>query len=45
MGNREFAVAKPTIEQSIKEMNCKEADVFIEEFLPAFSLTLDELKG
>lgn len=45
MGNREFAVAKETIEKSIKEMNCKEAEVFIEEFLPAFSLTLDELKG
>lgn len=45
MGNGEFRVAKQTIENSIKEMNCKEAEVFIEEFLPAFSLTLDELKN
>jgi len=44
MGNGEFSVAKRTVEESIKAMNCPEADVFIKEFLPAFSLTLDELK-
>ena len=42
MGNHEFAIAKQTIEKAIKDMNCKEADVFIEEFLPSFSLSLDE---
>ena len=44
MSNGEFSVAKKTVEKSIKEMNCPEADVFMKEFLPAFSLTLDELK-
>ena len=44
MSNSEFSIAKKTIEQSIKDMNCPEADIFIKEFLPAFSLTLDELK-
>ena len=42
MGNHEFAIAKQTREKAIKDMNCKEADVFIEEFLPSFSLSLDE---
>jgi len=45
MGNGEFSVAKKTIEKSIKEMNCPEAEVFLSDFLPAFSLTLDELKS
>ena len=44
MGNREFAVAKETIEKAIKNMNCPEANAFIEEFLDSFSLTLDELR-
>lgn len=44
MGNREFIVAKETIESSIKNMNCQEANVFIEEFLDSFELTLDELR-
>ena len=45
MGNREFKVAKEITEKAIKDMNCKEADVFIEEFLPSFSLSLDEQKN
>lgn len=44
MGNGEFSVAKETIEKSLSAMNCKEADVFINEFLESFSLTLDELR-
>ena len=43
MGNDEFAKAKETIEKSIREMNLPEAEVFEKEFLPAFSLPLDEL--
>ena len=43
MGNDEFAKAKETIEKSIREMNLPEAEVFDKEFLPAFSLPLDEL--
>lgn len=44
MGNREFEVAKTTIENAIKELNCKEANAFVEEFLDSFYLTLDELR-
>ncbi len=42
MGNREFAVAKDTVKQAIDSMNCREANIFLEEFLPSFSLSLDE---
>ena len=42
MGNREFSAAKESILKSIKALNCKEADIFIEEFLDSYSLTLDE---
>lgn len=43
MGNEEFRQAKNAIEKSIAEMNMPEADVFADEFLPAFSLSLDEM--
>lgn len=43
MGNDEFRQAKTSVENSISEMAMPEADVFSKEFLPAFSLTLDEM--
>lgn len=42
-GNREFASAKETIEASIYNMQCPEAELFMEEFLPAYYKNLDEL--
>ena len=42
MGNDEFIKAKDTIESSLKNMNLPEAEVFEKEFLPSFSLALDE---
>lgn len=42
MGNDEFIKAKDTIEASLKNMNLPEAEVFEKEFLPSFSLALDE---
>lgn len=42
-GNREFSKAKISITQNIKDMNLKEADAFLEEFLPSYGLTIDEL--
>ena len=42
MGNDEFRPAKESIERSLHEMALPEAEVFFEEFLPAFSLSLDE---
>lgn len=43
MGNEEFRQAKNGIEKSIAEMHMPEAEVFAKEFLPAFSLSLDEM--
>ena len=41
-GSREFDKAKKTLEKDLENMNMPEIDVFLKEFLPAFSLTLDE---
>ena len=35
MGNSDFADAKLTIEEYLKNMNMKEVDFFMEKFLPA----------
>lgn len=42
MGNDEFKQAKATIEKSLIQMNMPEVDAFVKDFLPSFSLTLDE---
>ena len=42
MGNKEFEVANNSTLKSIKNMNCLEADIFLEEFMPSFYLSLDE---
>ncbi len=41
-GNMEFVCAQRATEESLRAMNLPEADVFLEEFIPAYSLTLDE---
>ena len=43
MGNMEFTDAKNSTEKSLKEMNLPALNIFMEEFLPAFYMTLDEL--
>ena len=43
-GNVEFKSAEESTLNSLKAMNLKEVDYFIENFIPAFSLTLDELE-
>ena len=43
-GNREFDKARESTEKSIHGLNCKAAEIFLEDFLPSFSLTLDQLK-
>ncbi len=43
-GNSEFVKAGEGIKASIESMGLPEAKIFIEEFLPAFDLTLDELR-
>ena len=44
MGNKEFTVAKTTIRNAIDGMKLPEADIFLNEFLEGFNLTLDELR-
>jgi len=41
-GNREFEKALLSTEKAIREMKLPEAEVFLEEFIPAFHLSLDE---
>ena len=43
MGNLEFKSAGNTLENSVKDMHLEEADIFMNEFLPSYHLTLDEL--
>ena len=42
MGNREFSEAEKSTRLSLASMNMPEVDMFIEEFLDSFSMTLDE---
>ncbi len=44
MGNREFATAEKTVRFAVEEIDMPEVKVFLEEFLPSFSLSLDEQK-
>ena len=41
-GNRDFLSARRSTEQAIRAMGLPAADCFLEEFLPAYELTLDE---
>lgn len=43
-GNLEFVQAKEAIEATIHKMELPEVHVFMEEFLPSYKKTLDELK-
>ena len=43
-GSGEFRTAAESTKAAIEKMNLPEADVFIKEVLPAYELTLDELK-
>lgn len=42
-GNSEFASAKKSLTDVLKRMELKEVDIFMEEFLPSYYKTLDEL--
>lgn len=43
-GNMEFSSAARSIKKIISDMKLKEADCFVNEFLPSYNLTLDEQK-
>ena len=42
MGNREFETAKISISKAIEKMSCPEAEVFLCDFIPSFTLSLDQ---
>lgn len=42
MGNLDFAKAQKTIEEALKNMRMPEVDYYMKEFIPAYSLTIDE---
>lgn len=44
-GNHEFVQAEKSIFDALKNMKLRSLDYFFEHFIPAFSLTLDELEG
>ena len=44
-GNREFAQAERTLHESLEHMELRAVAYFFEHFIPAFSLSLDELEG
>lgn len=43
-GNGEFSSAADSLAKTVKTLGMPEADVFVDEFLPGFEMTLDELK-
>ncbi len=43
-GNAEFICAEATVKEAIHEMKMDEAEIFMNEFLPAFECTLDEMR-
>lgn len=45
MGNDEFRQAKESTEKALRSMKLAEVEIFIKEFLPSFSLTLDEMNS
>jgi 5'-deoxynucleotidase len=42
-GNKEFEKAKATLKKAIKKIDMKEVQFFMDNFVPSFDLTLDEL--
>ena len=42
MGNSEFSSAEAALRRAVAKMDLPEANCFLEEFLPSYSLTLDE---
>jgi len=44
-GNNEFTQAEKTILSALTALKMRSVDYFFEHFIPAFSLTLDELEG
>lgn len=44
-GNKEFSTAARTIRKALRQMGREEVDIFMRDFLPSYSKTLDELQS
>lgn len=44
-GNQEFKTAEKSTMKALQNMNMEEINIFMNEFLPAYELTLDELQN
>ncbi len=44
-GNKEFSTAARTIMKTLRQMGREEVDIFVRDFLPSYSKTLDELQN
>ena len=44
-GNTEFLSAKATLAKSLNSMHCEELNYFMQNLLPAFSMTIDEMQN
>lgn len=42
MGNADFASAEKSTLEAIRKLECEEAIIFLEQFIPSYDLTLDE---
>jgi 5'-deoxynucleotidase len=42
-GNNEFREAEKTLKKELIKLHCPELDYFMEQFMPSFKLTLDEM--
>ncbi|MBR6793231.1 MAG: 5'-deoxynucleotidase [Clostridia bacterium] len=43
-GNQEFRIAEQSTREALEKMQLQEVNIFLEEFLPAIELTLDEMR-
>ncbi len=43
-GNKEFCEAEKSITKALQRLDCEEAKIFIEEFVPSFEKAIDQMK-
>lgn len=43
MGNADFKRAEDTVKKALEKMEMQEVNIFIEKFLPSYTITLDEI--
>lgn len=43
-GNKEFCEAEKSITKALQRLDCEEAKIFIDEFVPSFEKTIDQMK-